>query len=192
MARPRLSAAALVAATLSCAATARADAVSDALDAAQAAYAAGDLTATSHGIAEASAALSALQSAELLALLPPAPDGWTRTENTDMTASMIVVGGGSGIEATYTTPEGVTFTLVILADNPMVTSVKEMFANEMLVTMMGGAKPIGGASYLAQDERSLMTLVDDRLIVQASGAPVAVMEPVLARIDHAALAAYGK
>ncbi|MCB6179146.1 hypothetical protein LHP98_13555 [Rhodobacter sp. Har01] len=171
---------------------ARADAVSDALDAATAAYANGKLTETARRIAEANSALSALQSAALLALLPPAPDGWTRSENTDMTATMVVIGGGSGIEATYSGPDEQYFTITIFADNPMFLSMQEMYNNEMLVTMMGGKKTIGGAEYLTQAEDSLFTIVGERLMVQATGAPVAVMEPVLAQIDHAALAAYGQ
>lgn len=175
-----------------CPLAARADAVSDALEAASAAYADGKLAETAARIAEANAALSVLQSAALVALLPPAPAGWTRSENTDMTQSMVVIGGGSGIEATYDGPDGESFTLSIFADNPMVLSMKEMFANDMMVTMMGGKKTIGTADFLAQDEQTLFTVVDDRMMVQAMGAPVAVMEPILAQIDYPALADYGK
>lgn len=189
---PKALAAALAALALSAPLPGRADAVSDALAAAAAAYADGKLSETSARIAEASAALSALQSAALLALLPPAPEGWTRTENSDMTQSLVVIGGGSGIEATYRGPDGQSFTLSIYADNPMILSMREMFVNEMLVTMMGGKKTMGGGEYLVQDEQSVFTIVDDRMVVQAMGAPVATMEPVLAALDYAALANYGK
>jgi hypothetical protein len=109
-----------------------------------------------------------------------------------MTQSLVVIGGGSGIEATYRGPDGQSFTLSIYADNPMILSMREMFVNEMLVTMMGGKKTMGGGEYLVQDEQSVFTIVDDRMVVQAMGAPVATMEPVLAALDYAALANYGK
>jgi len=189
---PKALAAALAALALSAPLPGHADAVSDALTAASDAYAEGRLAETASRIAEASAALSALQSAALVALLPPAPDGWTRTENTDMTQSMVVIGGGSGIEATYSGPDGQEFTVSIFADNPMVLSMKEMFANDMLAAMMGGKKTVGAAQFLVQDEQSMFTIIDDRLMVQAMGAPVATMEPVLAALDYAGLAAYGR
>lgn len=183
---------ALVALALTAPLPARADAVSDALEAASTAYADGKLAETSARIAEATAALSALQSAALVALLPPAPDGWTRTDNAEMTQALVVIGGGSGVEATYSGPDGQSFTVSIFADNPMILSMKEMFGNDFMVSMMGGKRTVGGAQFLAQDDQSMFTIIDDRLIVQAAGEPVATMEPVLAALDYAALAAYGK
>ncbi len=62
---------------------AHADEVSDALQAAVDAYAAGDLAKTSEEMTMATQAIGALQSAKLAALLPAAPDGWTVTPTED-------------------------------------------------------------------------------------------------------------
>ena len=61
----------------------RADDVSDALQAAVDAYAAGDLGKTAASLTLATQALGAQQGDLLAALLPPAPDGWTRTLTED-------------------------------------------------------------------------------------------------------------
>ena len=174
------------------AAAAWSDAVTDALDAASAAYTEGKLSETAARLADANRALSGLQGAALLALMPPAPEGWTRAVDTGMMQDMVLVGGGSAIEATYSSADGQSFTLGFIADNTMILSMRGMFANEAMARTFGGKRTIGGAEFVPQDELTMFAILADRIMVEATGAPIAVMEPILAKIDYAALAAYGQ
>ena len=68
-------------------------------------------------------ALAKQQSDLLTALLPEAPDGFTRTLTEDFSQGFAMAGGGSGAEARYDSADGATsFTLSFVADNPMVAS----------------------------------------------------------------------
>ena len=94
---------------------AQADPVSDKLQSALDAYARGDLKAATLDIAMATGALAQQKQARIIALLPPAPDGWTLSVNEDYTANLAMAGGGAGTEATYTDASGNSLTVSITA-----------------------------------------------------------------------------
>lgn len=174
---------------LSClafAAPAHADAVSDALAAATEAYAAGDLNGTAAQITTAGKELAAMQSSLLLALFPAAPEGWTRTDNTDMAQGLGVMGGGAGAEATYTDAQGMTITLTAFADNMMVQSFAGILTNPQMMAMMGKTVDINGVPFLEQDGLSTMTLLENRVLLQANGEATKAQE-LLAQIDLVAM-----
>lgn len=166
-----------------------ADEVSDRLTAAMTAYEAGDLKTTSSELTAATTALSARKAALLEALLPPAPDGWTRDLSTDYAANLAMAGGGTGAEARYTDPEGTGLTITITSESPLMAMMMGMFATEQTMAMMGKVIDVGGAKMIDQDN-SLLTVVDQRLMVTINGAETAKLIPLAEMIDFAALAAY--
>lgn len=177
--------------TLFAAPMAQADAVSDALAAASDAYSAGDLSQTSAQLITATKALAEAQSGMLMALFPSAPDGWTRTDNTDMAMGMSMMGGGAGAEASYATPEGSTITLSAFADNMMVTSMAGMLGNPAMMAMMGKTETINGTAFLNQ-EGSFSALLANRVLVQANGGTPEQVKDLLGQIDLEKLGAFDK
>lgn len=178
-------------AALSAAPMAHADAVSDALAAASEAYAAGDLSQTSAQLITATKALAEAQSGMLSALFPAAPEGWTRSDNTDMAMGMSMMGGGAGAEATYTPPDGSTITLSAFADNMMVTSMAGMLGNPAMMAMMGKTETINGTAFLNQ-EGSFSALLANRVLLQANGGTPEQIKELLGQIDLDRLAAFDK
>lgn len=164
---------------------ASADEISDAIQRAMDAYAAGDIALTSEELTYASQQLQSLKSDALAAYLPAAPDGWTREINSDMAAGLAIMGGGTGVEASYSGPEA-SFTITLMADNPMVASMGAMLASGMAGKMIR----VGSVKFTDQDG-SLATMVANRVLVQAQGAPSEVMIPVLETMDFGALGSYG-
>lgn len=84
----------------------RADDVTDALQAAMDAYAAGDLAGTSVAMTMAGQAIAAQQTALLELRLPDAPAGWTREVSEDFAAGYGMMGGGAGLEMRYAKEDG--------------------------------------------------------------------------------------
>lgn len=184
--RPVLAAVALVLAAL----PARADQISDTLRSAIAAYEAGDVAIALQDVAIATQMLQQLQAQGLAAFLPEPPEGWRRTVNTDMAAGMSMMGGGTGAEAEYSGPGG-SFRLTFMADNPMVMAFMGMFGNPMLMSQMGQVSRIGRNMVLDQNG-DLTMLIENRILVQATGGSRDVMMPVLESIDFDALSGFGR
>ena len=192
--KPGLSRALHILATLSALTftSARADDVSDALKAANAAYAAGDLAGTGSNLAMATQALGTRQSAMLAALLPAAPAGWTREDTADFNKSFGIVGGGSGAEATYASADGNTsFKMSYIADNPMVGGMAGMLGNAQMMALMGKVIKVGDQPLLSQDS-SISTLVNARVLFQAAGAADDIMLPLVQAIDFAKVGTFDK
>lgn len=167
-----------------------ADDVTDALAAAQEAYAAGNLNATAAQITAASKAVLVLQAAKLAGFLPEAPAGWTREIDMSATEAMALSGIiGNMVEARYSDAAGNSFTLSLTADSPMVAQMGGMLGNPQMMAMMGKLVKIGGHDMLEQ-ENSLSALIGGRVLVQASGMASALMQTVLGEVDFAGLARY--
>ncbi|MFN3823269.1 MAG: hypothetical protein ACK4RN_04760 [Pseudorhodobacter sp.] len=169
---------------------ARADQVADTIQSALEAYQAGDIQYAMEELAYAQQQLQAMKADSLSAFLPDAPDGWTRSVNTDMNAGLMMMGGGTGAEARYE-GAGNSFTLTLTADNPMVASMGAMLGNATMMAQMGGkVERIGRQRFLNQND-SLSGLVGNRVLVQAQGGEVADMMKVLEAIDFAGLEKFG-
>jgi hypothetical protein len=166
-----------------------ADEASDAIAAAQSAYAAGNLKAASEALQTASRAIAVTKGTLLTAALPPAPDGWTREDNTSMAQDFASIGGGTGAESYYAAPDGTTIKINMMTDSPMVTGMMGMFATEQMMAMMGKVVDLPGVKMIEQDN-SLLGIVDGRLLVQIDGAPVDQLMPLAAQIDFEALARF--
>jgi hypothetical protein len=165
-----------------------ADEISDALQAAQDAYAAGDMRTAAAQVTVAQTSLQARQSALLEEFLPEAPAGFTRVVNTEFAAGFSMFGGGVGAEASYTGEAG-AFTVNLMADNQMVTGMAEMFMNPEMLAMMGKVVTVGEISILDQGE-SVTALVAGRLLITAQGMGSAEMLPVVQAIDFDRLAVF--
>lgn len=168
--------------------TARADEVLETLDAARAAYEAGDIQDTLEELAYAQSLVREMKTEGLTAFLPDAPDGWNREINTDMGAAMTMFGGGVGAEAEYS-DDSESFKVTIMADNPMVQGFAGMLGG--VGQLIGKRVRIGSEKFMDADGE-LTALVDNRVLVQASGASVDVMKPILEQIDFEAMADYGR
>ena len=171
-------------------ASARADDVSDALQAAVDAYAAGDLAGTSAAMTMAGQAISTQQSALLEVLMPPAPEGWTMTMTEDFSQGFGMMGGGAGAEARYeNADQSVSLTLSFIADNPMVASMGAMLGSVEMMAMMGKVVKVGDQALL-ENEGNYSALVGNRVMFTAQGAATDVMLPIVQTIDFAKLGAF--
>lgn len=166
-----------------------ADDVTDTLYSAIEAYEAGDVQYALEELGYAQHLLQALKAEGLTAFLPPAPDGWAREVTTDMNQGLAMMGGGTGAEATYT-GDGHQFTISLMADTPMVGAMAAMFGNPMIMAASGQIIRVGRQKFIDQ-EGALTGLVDNRILVQASGAEADTIVPVLETIDYKALAGFG-
>ena len=165
-----------------------ADEVSDTLSSALQAYEDGDIEYAIEELDYARQLLQEMSAQELTAFLPEPPDGWTREISEDgMTAGLAFLGGGVGAEAEYSDGSE-SFTLTIMADNPMVAGFSGMIANAGLMGMK--MHRVGREKFFENDEQ-LINLVDNRILIQAEGATPEVMIPILEQIDFKALEDFG-
>lgn len=173
------------------AATAQADAVTDALTAAQAAYAGGQLGQTAAELTNATRAVQAIQQERLASTLPQPSAGWTMTLGDSAVGAASLFGGIAGTlaDATYTHSEGRSFTITLTADSPAVASMAGILGNPQMMAMMGKVVKVGAIDMLDQDG-SLSALVGNRVLLQAQGADVADMSAILATMDFAKLAQF--
>ena len=168
---------------------AHADEISDTIQSALDAYNAGDVAFATEELAFAQQLLQQMSAMSLSDCLPEAPEGWTREINTEMNAGLAMMGGGVGAEAEYSDGTD-TFTVRYMADNPMVTAMAGMLSNSALMAAMGQMTRVGRQKYVNQDG-TMSTLVNNRILVQAEGAAPEVMLPVLEAIDHRKLGEFG-
>lgn len=166
-----------------------ADPVTDRIDAARAAYEAKDLKTAGAELAAASKAIADMKAGLLAQSLPAAPEGWTQTINADYQANLAMAGGGTGAEATYSTQDGTTVTVNMMMDSPLMAMMMGMFGNPQMLAMMGKTVEVNGATLLDQDN-SLTTVVDNRILVNISGATVDQLLPFAQAMDFTALAGF--
>lgn len=166
-----------------------ADQVTDHLQAALAANGSGDLKTAMAEINAAKLALGERKSALMAELLPPAPEGWTRSLNEDYANSLRIAGGGSGAEARYEGADGASVNINMVTDSPMLGAMIGMFGNTQMLAMMGKTVDANGATLLDQDG-SLLTVVDQRILVTLNGATSDQLLPFAQIIDFAAIAAF--
>jgi hypothetical protein len=167
-----------------------ADDISDALTSAQEAYASGDIQYTLDELDFARAKLMALKKDQLGAYMPAPPEGWTREGDEDMSAGMAMMGGGVGAQASYTDATATnTFTITMMADNPMVAGMSAMITNAAAMGM--SVERIGRQRFAAKDDQ-IMGLIGNRVLVQAEGSEMAAMMATLETIDYDSLASFGQ
>ncbi len=186
--RPILAAAALSLALGLPALPARADDIAESIRAALSAYEEGDLQYALEELATATQMIMALKTGALAAFLPAAPEGWTREINEDYGRGLAMFGGGTGAEARYDGRSD-SFTLAIVADSPLVASFAAIFGNPAMLGQMGSVTRIGRHRVLDQGGQ-LVSLLGNRVLIQASGAAPEVMLPFIRGMDLDGLAAF--
>ncbi|RVT82644.1 hypothetical protein DXV76_15500 [Rhodobacteraceae bacterium CCMM004] len=174
--------------SLAAALPATADDVTDAIDSARAAYEEGDIQYALEELAFATQLMQAMKAGALSEFLPPAQDGWTRTLDEDEARSMAMLGGTAAI-AEYANGSD-SFTVQILADNPMVAGFAGIFGNSAMMATMGKIERVGREKFLDQDG-DLTGVVGNRILIQASGGPKEAMIAHLAEIDFRGLQGFG-
>lgn len=174
--------------SLAFAAPARADEISDALNSALSAYGEGDIKYALEELEFAKRLLTGLQVDELAQFLPEPPAGYSREMNSEMGAGLSLMGGGTGAEAEYSNGDD-SFTITLIADNPMVGAMAGMLSNAAAI----GAKieRVGRQKMMVQDGE-ITGLVDNRILVQAQGENTDLMLDVLKTLDFRALTAFGR
>lgn len=166
-----------------------ADEVTDTLNSALKAYEDGDTQYALEELEYAKQLMLEMKTDALNQFLPPAPEGWTREVNNEMRAALGMMGGGVGAEANYRSGTGEKFKITIMADNPMVGAMAGVIGSAGAI----GAKirRVGRQKFMDQ-KGQLSSLVDNRILVQASGADIELMIPVLETIDYRKLGRFGQ
>ncbi|MBY6092530.1 hypothetical protein [Maritimibacter alkaliphilus] len=165
-----------------------ADEISDTLQSALDAYTDGDVAYALEELEYAKQQMMALKQDALTRFLPEAPEGYTREVNTDMNAGLALMGGGVGAEAAYIDGSGESFTVQLLADNPMVAGMGALISNAAAY----GAKieRVGRQKFMVQDGAA-QALLNGRILIKAEGGDMATMLALLETIDYAALGSFG-
>ncbi len=167
---------------------AQADDITDALSSATKAYEQGDIQYALEELEYAKQLMMALKTDALVEFLPPPPQDWSRTVNTEMTASLGLMGGGTGAEARYDNGNN-SFTVSLMADNPMVGAMAGLLGNAASI----GARieRVGRQKFMVQDGE-LTALVDSRILVKATGEDIDTMLATLETMDFRALGDFGR
>jgi hypothetical protein len=149
------------------------DPITASLQAAMDAYADGDLQYALDELAYVQQLLNAMKAEGLAEFLPVPMDGWTMTRNDEAGAAMGFMGGGTIAQAEYTGP-GNSFTVTLMADSPMVTSMGAMLGNSTLMASMGTIYRVNRISFVEQSG-DLNGLVANRILVQAENGDIETM-----------------
>ena len=169
---------------------AAADEFTDTLESALKAYGEGDVKAAGEDLSYATKLLNSQKASALGRLLPPAPAGWTRTDdNTDDAAiGMAIFGGGTTVGATYS--DGTDDVKIsLMADSPMIGGMGAMISG---LASVGGGKPLRiNRVEFAQNDGELQGIVKDKVMVSVSGsAPIEKKTKLIEAMDFGALADY--
>lgn len=183
----RLVLAAVLTASLS---PASADEIEDAIAAGLEAYRAGDIAGAKDELDYAATLLGQQKAASLSAFLPPAFDGWTRSDGDASAAGAALFGGGLNASASYARGAE-TIEIQIMADSPMVATMGAMLGNPAMMATQGEVRRVGRQRYVVSPDGGIMALVGNRALVQMSGS--AAREDMIAyfeAIDFAGLEAF--
>lgn len=178
-----------LAAALSLPVAGHADEISDTLQAAIDAYKDGDVTYALEELDFARQKLMALRAEAFQQFLPDAPEGWTREVESEMQAGLAMMGGGMGASADYRAPDGSQYySITMMADNAMVSSMGAMVAN---AAAMGMKVERIGRQRVALNDGQAMALVNNRILVTVEGNDEALLMDAMERVDFEALSNFG-
>ncbi|WP_071673906.1 hypothetical protein [Nioella nitratireducens] len=165
------------------------DEITATLQSAMDAYADGDIQYALDELAYAQQLLNGLVAEGLQAYLPEPLDGWTMTIDQEAGQGMAFMGGGTIARGEYTGP-GRGFTITLMADNPMVTSMGAMLGNSQMMASMGQIVRINRQSFLNQDG-NLSALVGNRILIQAEDGDTDTMQQTLESMDFREMMSFG-
>lgn len=178
--------AATLALLLALPAPALADDVLEALDTARTAYEDGDVQYAAQELEFAMQLLDEMKAAGFADLLPEPMDGWRRELDSEAGAMAGMFGGGTAANANYFDDEGGQFSIMMMADSPMIAMIGGMLANP---AMTGGKMVRVGRERFVEDEDGEVTgLVGGRIMIQGSGQARDAMIAHLETMDFRAIA----
>jgi hypothetical protein len=182
-----------IAALLSCIATlsgARADEVTDQIDAALRAYQNHE-TQTAIAALDAASSLMRQSRADVLKkLLPPPPPCWTADEAASSAVSVSMLGGGITASRAYHNGDQ-RVEVQLAADAPLLQGMAGLIDSPLAA--VAGMKTVtvdGRRMSYTEIDHSYMTLVADKVIVKVegnSGAPEPTLKSFIGAIDFAAI-----
>jgi len=171
-------------------ASARADEVTDQLDAARAAYGRHDLGAALAAVDTATALLRQQRAEGWKALLPPPLPGWSAEDAETTSLSPALFGGVTTASRAYRR-EGQRVEISIITDSPILQGIGAMLSS--VLTTAAGARTlvIGGRrlTYL-QSDNSYAAMVGDKVMVKVtadSGTPDEAVRQYVGAIDFSAI-----
>ncbi|MFP7672271.1 hypothetical protein ACG74X_02820 [Marivita sp. S0852] len=170
--------------------TAQADEISDTLQAAIEAYNEGDITYALEELDFARQKMMAIQAEAFQEFLPEAPEGWERQVDDDTQAGLAMMGGGMGARASYHSADRSQFySITLMADNAMVSSMGAMVAN---AAAMGMQLERIGRQRVAVGDGQAMAMVNNRILVTVEGRDNTLLLDAMKRVDFDALADFGQ
>lgn len=167
---------AALAAVLALAAAARADEVTDQLDAARKAYDTGDLRSSVDALNFALAAIKERQSAGLLKLLPQPLAGWQADPGQSQSGGLADMLTGINLTRRYFRTDGAEVNLTVTADSPLLPMLTMFLSSPFMIQADPGSKPytFKGQRGLSKhapdsDEYEVSLMIGNRILIQAKG-----------------------
>ncbi len=151
----------------------RADDATDNIDAAKAAYEAGNYSDALVALDAANQFIRQKKADEVVKLLPAAPKGWEAGEPESEAAASSLLGGGVTVRRSYTRDNG-NVTIKIQSDSA-VMQYAAMFSNPMLLSASGAKmETIKGQRVTVEfkngaDNGTIKAVVDNRYLVEFEG-----------------------
>lgn len=164
-----------------------ADEITDQLDVAREAYEAGNLSQTVDELNYAIAQIQEQINASNVKLLPEPLEGWTAGEATSASGGLAALGGGTTMARSYSSSDGGTIEIQVIANSPLIQGMSMMLSNPMLMQMDPSTKPYrykGSKGMIKHDAGStdyqVSLMVSNSIMVQVEGSGLASKEPVIA------------
>ncbi|WP_295383983.1 hypothetical protein [uncultured Thiodictyon sp.] len=167
---------AALAAVLTLAAAARADQVTEQLDAARKAYDAGDLRTAADTLNFAVAAIKERQTADLLKLLPEPLAGWQADPGQSQSGGLAGMITGINLTRRYFRADGAEVNVTVTADSPLLPMLTMFLSSPFMMQADPGSKPytFKGQRGITKhapdsDEYEVSLMIGNRLLIQAKG-----------------------
>jgi hypothetical protein len=172
--------AATLAASLIFAAAAPADEVTDQLDAARQAYAAGDLRTAVDTLNFATAKIKEQQTVGLLKLLPEPLAGWQADPAQSESAGLASMITGTNLTRRYVRPDGAEVNLSVTADSPLLPMLTMFLSSPFMMQADPNSKPYafkGQRGIIKHDKDAnqyeVTLMIGNRVLIQGKGTGMA-------------------
>jgi hypothetical protein len=152
-------------------APARADAVMDEMNRAEAAYAHGDYAAALSALGSAEGMIRQAKADAWRSMLPPPPPGWGSGRGKAVTVSPALLGGGVSVERHYFREDGASIDISAIADSPALQSVASLLGAGLLVSSSDLMTINGQRVAYDADDNTLQAIVADKVLVKVVGSP---------------------
>ena len=145
-----------------------ADDIFDAINDAQKAYKAGDLSSAKQALDLASQLISQKNAEGLIKAFPAPLKGW-KSEDADTRTGSFTAFTGSNVAKSYTNTNDDNVTINISADGPVLTQMISVLANPQIAGMMGKIVRIGDQRAIQERNGDITMLVANRFVIKIDG-----------------------